>query len=297
MRKFLLTTALLTAMSTMPALAQSAMPDDFVAPDGYQSAAADTLTFQDLMGATVYDVRGESIGDISDFVMAIDPSAKGAAAPMTDGASTGTDTAMTGTATGTASDTATATDGNVSSGTGSVDATGTEGAGTASGTAATDGTMTDGTGTAATDGTMTEGAGTASGTAATDGTMTNDTATTDGTMTDGTSTASGTAATDGTMTTDGSATSATTDMAAGSEGEMTGSITGQVSHAIIDVGGFLGMGTHTVAVPVEALQVFRGSSASDVRVYMPWNEEQLKQIPAYVEGDMTTVGSMPAMSN
>jgi hypothetical protein len=291
MRKILITTALLTAMSTMPVLAQSGMPADFVPPEGYQSATAESLTFQDLMGATVYDTRGESIGDISDFVMAVDPA--------------------TGGTTGAASTDTTATDTN-SDGSGGTDATATD----STGTAATDSTAaTEGTRTAATDSTAT---GTGDTTAATDSTATTEgtgTAATDSTAT--TTEGTGTAATDSTATTtEGTGTAATdttategtgTDMAAtdatdgtmtgtGAEGEMTGSITGQVSHAIIDVGGFLGMGTHTVAIPIEALQVYRGSSATDVRVYLPWNEDQLKQIPEYVEDDPSTLGTMQSVN-
>jgi hypothetical protein len=264
-------------MSTMPVLAQSGMPADFVPPEGYQSAAAESLTFQDLMGATVYDTRGESIGDISDFVMAVDPATGG-----TTGAAT-TDTTATDTTTST--DTTTATDGNVSDGTGGTDATATD----STGTAATDSTATtEGTGTAATDSTAT---GTEDTTTATDSTAT----TTEGTGTAATD--STTTATEGTST-DVAATDATdgTMTGTGAEGEMTGSITGQVSHAIIDVGGFLGMGTHTVAIPIEALQVYRGSSATDVRVYLPWNEDQLKQIPEYVEGDASTLGTMQSVN-
>lgn len=283
MRKILITTALLTAMWTMPVLAQSGMPADFVPPEGYQSAVAESLTFQELMGATVYDTRGESIGDISDFVIAVDPATGGTTGAATTD-TTATDTA-TSTDTTTSTDSTTATDGNVSDGTGGTDATATD----STGTAATDSTATtEGTGTAATDSTATE---TEDTTTATDSTATTTegtgTAPTDSTTTatEGTSTdVAATDATDGTMT------------GTGAEGEMTGSITGQVSHAIIDVGGFLGMGTHTVAIPIEALQVYRGSSATDVRVYLPWNEDQLKQIPEYVENDPSTLGTMQSVN-
>jgi hypothetical protein len=78
--------------------------------------------------------------------------------------------------------------------------------------------------------------------------------------------------------------------------DMAASISGEVTHAIIDVGGFLGIGTHTVAIPIEALQVYRGTNASDVRVYLPWSEEQLKQSPEYVEGDQSTLGTMQSVS-
>jgi hypothetical protein len=327
MRKMLLTTALLTAMSTMPALAQSAMPPDFVAPEGYQSATADTLTFEDLTGATVYDVRGESIGDISDFIMELEPSTDGVSAPATDGM-TSDGSAVDATGTGT-----TATDGNVSAGTdttteGTVagttatDEVTIEGTGTAAtdstvattGTEGTDSTATESdmatTGTTATEGATAEGTGTSTVTdgtvATTEGTTTNttasDTTETDETMTEETVATDSTVATTGTEGT-AADTTLSTDVAAedgmagtDAAGNRTGSISGQVTHAIIDVGGFLGIGTHTVAVPIEALQVYRGSSAADVRVYLPWNEEQLERMPEYVEGDQSTLGTVESVT-
>ncbi|PWE31730.1 hypothetical protein C4N9_01585 [Pararhodobacter marinus] len=61
-----------------------------------------------------------------------------------------------------------------------------------------------------------------------------------------------------------------------------------LSHAILDIGGFLGLGEHRVAVPVSDLQIYQ--NADDVRVYLPWTEEQLEELPEYVEGDMATYG-------
>lgn len=56
---------------------------------------------------------------------------------------------------------------------------------------------------------------------------------------------------------------------------------GKLTHAVIDVGGFLGMGTHPVAVPFSSLAVLRENDGSDVRVYLNATEEQLKAMPKY----------------
>lgn len=56
---------------------------------------------------------------------------------------------------------------------------------------------------------------------------------------------------------------------------------GKLTHAVIDVGGFLGMGTHPVAVPFSSLAVLREKDGSDVRVYLNATEDQLKAMPKY----------------
>lgn len=68
---------------------------------------------------------------------------------------------------------------------------------------------------------------------------------------------------------------------------------GQLTHAVLDVGGFLGLGQHRVAVPVSDLAVYR--SDTETRVYLPWSEEQLKAAPAYDRDDPSTLGR-PLMS-
>ncbi|RQP04553.1 MAG: photosystem reaction center protein H [Paracoccus sp. BP8] len=55
----------------------------------------------------------------------------------------------------------------------------------------------------------------------------------------------------------------------------------EISHAIIDVGGFLGMGEHRVAVPVGDLVVYRKDT--DLRIYLPWTREQLEALPEFDE--------------
>ncbi len=71
--------------------------------------------------------------------------------------------------------------------------------------------------------------------------------------------------------------------------------TGEISHAIVDVGGFLGMGEHRVALPVADLEIYK--SGTETRVYLPWTEDQLRTLPAYVAGDLSTLGVPMTHSN
>jgi sporulation protein YlmC with PRC-barrel domain len=72
------------------------------------------------------------------------------------------------------------------------------------------------------------------------------------------------------------------------EGETVGSINaflldqdGQIDHAIVDVGGFLGFGAKSVAIPVEELQV--GPDQDEVVVAM--TREQLDAMPEWRRGE------------
>jgi len=56
---------------------------------------------------------------------------------------------------------------------------------------------------------------------------------------------------------------------------------GKMDRAVIDVGGFLGMGEHPVAVAFDKLQIVRTEDGSDVRVYIDSTEETLEQQPEY----------------
>ncbi len=56
---------------------------------------------------------------------------------------------------------------------------------------------------------------------------------------------------------------------------------GDLKEAIIDVGGFLGMGEKPVAVGFEDLQILRNEDGSDIRVYISATEEQLEALPKY----------------
>ena len=56
---------------------------------------------------------------------------------------------------------------------------------------------------------------------------------------------------------------------------------GKLTHAVVDVGGFLGMGEKPVAVEFEKLQILKGQDGDDLRVYMDATEESLKAQPEY----------------
>lgn len=54
---------------------------------------------------------------------------------------------------------------------------------------------------------------------------------------------------------------------------------GQITHAVIDVGGFLGMGAHSVALPFRDLTVLRATDGHDLRVHLDTTKEKLKAMP------------------
>ncbi|MGB5556530.1 MAG: PRC-barrel domain-containing protein [Paracoccaceae bacterium] len=56
---------------------------------------------------------------------------------------------------------------------------------------------------------------------------------------------------------------------------------GQIQQAIIDVGGFLGMGEHRIAVSFDEVQIVRSNDGSDLRVYVAASQQQLEARPAY----------------
>lgn len=56
---------------------------------------------------------------------------------------------------------------------------------------------------------------------------------------------------------------------------------GGASHVIMDVGGFLGVGTHTVAIEVEQVDILWNDADGDVMVQVPLTEDQLRDMPEY----------------
>lgn len=56
---------------------------------------------------------------------------------------------------------------------------------------------------------------------------------------------------------------------------------GKIDRAVIDVGGFLGLGEHSVAVTMDELQIVREDNGDDVRVYIDSSEEALEKQPEY----------------
>ncbi len=56
---------------------------------------------------------------------------------------------------------------------------------------------------------------------------------------------------------------------------------GEMDRAVIDVGGFLGMGERSVAVTFAELQIVQTEDGSDLRVYIDSSQEALEQQPEY----------------
>ena len=56
---------------------------------------------------------------------------------------------------------------------------------------------------------------------------------------------------------------------------------GQITEAVIDVGGFLGMGEKPVALKLGDVDILRNEGGDDVRVYVSMTKEQLEQLPAF----------------
>ncbi|MFC7705352.1 PRC-barrel domain-containing protein [Plastorhodobacter daqingensis] len=58
---------------------------------------------------------------------------------------------------------------------------------------------------------------------------------------------------------------------------------GQIQALVADVGGFLGIGTHTVALDFNEVEIHRdeGGMGTDLRVYVPMTREELEAMPEY----------------
>lgn len=56
---------------------------------------------------------------------------------------------------------------------------------------------------------------------------------------------------------------------------------GKVKSAVIDVGGFLGLGEKPVELDLSKIDILRADDGSDLRVYIPMTEEELKAMPDY----------------
>lgn len=54
---------------------------------------------------------------------------------------------------------------------------------------------------------------------------------------------------------------------------------GKITDAVIDVGGFLGIGAHSVCLPFSDLTVLRETNGSDLRVNLDTTKEKLKAMP------------------
>ena len=72
-----------------------------------------------------------------------------------------------------------------------------------------------------------------------------------------------------------------TDERIGEVGEWILGPEGAVEAAVIDVGGFIGLGERQVAVEVAALTLLADADGNDMRIYVDATEEQLEALPEY----------------
>ncbi len=56
---------------------------------------------------------------------------------------------------------------------------------------------------------------------------------------------------------------------------------GAASHVVMDVGGFLGMGTHTVAIDIDDVDLLWNDTDEDVMVRVSMTEDELRELPAH----------------
>jgi len=55
----------------------------------------------------------------------------------------------------------------------------------------------------------------------------------------------------------------------------------RITDAVIDVGGFLGLGAHSVLLPFSQLTVLRATAGSDLRVHLDTTKERLEALPPH----------------
>nr|WP_321482446.1 PRC-barrel domain-containing protein [uncultured Cohaesibacter sp.] len=56
---------------------------------------------------------------------------------------------------------------------------------------------------------------------------------------------------------------------------------GKIEKAVLDIGGFLGIGEHRIAVTMDELKIMRDNNGSDVRVYIDATQKELERQPEY----------------
>jgi len=269
MKTLLMTTMLVSAMAAVPALAQTVDPSTttqmdgaagmpgFTPPEGFTQQNT-VLTADSLLGANIYGPDGASFGSVHDLVLDV--------AGVRTGEMPGQ---STGDALGNATDT-TMTDGVAPVTPG--EATAGMAADPAAAPVLPDPAVT---GVDTTAGTTAGTTGMDPATGATDPAMTGT-----GAADTGMATGTGTTAAE---TPGAGVTAGTTDTASGS-----GAAAGQITHVIVDVGGFLGIGAHRTALPLSDLQIY--ANESETRIYLPWTREQVEALPEYDANDPATLG-------
>jgi sporulation protein YlmC with PRC-barrel domain len=67
----------------------------------------------------------------------------------------------------------------------------------------------------------------------------------------------------------------------GDVGELVLTADGQITDAVIDVGGFLGIGEKPVALKLTDIDILRNEAGDDVRVYVSLTKDQLNELPRF----------------
>lgn len=75
-----------------------------------------------------------------------------------------------------------------------------------------------------------------------------------------------------------------TDARVGEISELVLDADGNAQQAVIDVGGFLGIGEKPVALDMSQIKVMRSADSSDLRVYVEQTKEELEAMPDYQKG-------------
>lgn len=68
----------------------------------------------------------------------------------------------------------------------------------------------------------------------------------------------------------------------GSISDLTVSADGRITDAVVDIGGFLGIGAHAVSLPYADLTILRENGGDALRVYADTTQEKLKAMPRHV---------------
>ncbi|SDB33364.1 PRC-barrel domain-containing protein [Desulfonatronum thiosulfatophilum] len=55
---------------------------------------------------------------------------------------------------------------------------------------------------------------------------------------------------------------------------------GEIERVVLNVGGFLGLGAHSIAIGIDELEIHQDAD-DDLRVYVPMTEEELRNHPEY----------------
>lgn len=58
---------------------------------------------------------------------------------------------------------------------------------------------------------------------------------------------------------------------------------GKITDAVIEVGGFLGMGAHSVLLPFSQLTVLRETDGTDMRIHLDTTKAKLKAMPHHAD--------------